>query len=305
MQMQAALANQQAGLTAGQTNLQALLGTQQFGAGQSLQAQLANQQAMQQAQQLREQSRQFGAGQGLQAAGLGAQYGLAAQQLGEQSRQYGAGLGLQGLQTAQQAAGLLGQLAQQRFAEKQGVLGLQSQLGAQQQALEQQRISQAMQDYATAQQYPLMQLGFMSNMLRGLPMQAVNTQQYMAQPSYLTQGLGALGAGASIYNAFGKGQKEGGQVKGYDVGGEVREDLEQMDNAALQRYIKESQSETAKRIAQRILRERGPGMAGGGIVAFAKGSDGPVTGLPGSLMALELGEESISAEQASPNKSGR
>ena len=73
--------------------------------------------------------------------------------------------------------------------------------GAQQQ--QQQLINQQIQDYATQQQYPLMQLGFMSNMLRGLPMQASTTQSYQAQPSGAQQalglGLGALGA----YKAFG------------------------------------------------------------------------------------------------------
>ena len=43
--MQAQQANQQAGLTTGLQNLNALLGIQQLGAGQNLQSQLANQQA--------------------------------------------------------------------------------------------------------------------------------------------------------------------------------------------------------------------------------------------------------------------
>lgn len=193
--LQAALANQQAGLTAGQTNLQALLGVQQLGAGQSLQAQLANQQAFQAAQQLGEQSRQFGAGQGLQAAGLGAQYGQAAQQLGEQSRQFGAGLGLQGLQTAQQSANILGQLGQQQFGQLQGAIGLQSQLGAQQQALRQQGLSQAYQDFLAEQNYPYRQLGFMSDLIRGLPLGQQSAQQvYTGAPSPI-QTLGSLGMG--------------------------------------------------------------------------------------------------------------
>ena len=74
---------------------------------------------------------------------------------------------------------------------------------AQQQAQEQQKINQAIQDYATAQQYPYMQLGIMNSMLRGLPLQSSTTQMYQAQPStgqqLLGYGLGALGA----YKAFG------------------------------------------------------------------------------------------------------
>lgn len=174
-----------------------------------------------------------------------------------------------------QGAGQLASIGSQRLGAEKDIIGLQERAGTQQQALEQRKLDQALQDYATSQQYPLMQLGFMSNMLRGLPMQSVNTQQYGAAPSPITQLIGAAGTGAMLSNAYGSptGRKEGGQIKEYDVGGEVREDLEDMDNAALQRYIKESQSETAKRIAQRILRERSPGMAGGGIVAFAAGED--------------------------------
>jgi hypothetical protein len=282
--MQAALANQQMGFNVGAQNLAANLGVQQLGSGQNMQSQLANQQALQQAQNAAEQSRQFGAGQGLQAAGLGAQYGLAGQQLGEQSRQYGANYGMQANQAALGAANQLAGLGQQQLAAQQGIYGLQNQFGAQQQALEQQKLNQAQQDYANAQQYPLMQLGTMSNMIRGLPMQAQTTQQYQAQPSLLTQGIGAAGAAASLMGAFGKA--EGGVIKSmakggiasYDVGGEVEHDLNTMDEAGLQRQLKESSSQTIKRIAQRLLREKQMEsqqrrLAGGGIIAFKESTD--------------------------------
>lgn len=60
----------------------------------------------------------------------------------------------------------------------------------------------------------------------------------------------------------------------YDMGGEVESDLESASDEFLNRQVKESSSTSIKRMAQRILRERqmGKGMAGGGIVAFAKGS---------------------------------
>jgi len=191
-----------------------------------------------------------------------------------------------------QGAGQLASIGSQRFGAEKDIIGLQERAGTQQQALEQRKLDQALQDYATSQQYPLMQLGFMSNMLRGLPMQSVNTQQYGAAPSPLTQFIGAAGTGAMLSNAYGSptGRKEGGQIKEYDVGGEVREDLEDMDNQALQRYIKESQSETAKRIAQRILRERGPGMAGGGIIAFATGSERSISEAEAAKEAEEVAE---------------
>ena len=284
--MQAALANQGMGYNVGSQNLAANLGIQQLGAGQNLQAQLANQQALQAAQQAIEQSRQFGAGQGMTAAQQRAQYGLAGQQLGEQSRQYGANFGLQANQAAREGAAQLASIGGQRLQGQQGIYNLQNQFGAQQQALEQRKLDQAMQDYANAQQYPLMQLGTMSNMIRGLPMQAQTTQQYQAQPNLLTQGIGALGAGASLYNAFNPQQKGGAAgglpsefkksgIMSYNIGGEIEGDLESASDEFLNRQIKESSSPSVKRMAQRILRERqltkGPGMAGGGIVAFAKG----------------------------------
>lgn len=208
--LQAQLANQQAGLTVGGQNLAAQLGIQQLGAGQNLQAQLANQAAAQQAQAQREASRQFGYGQRMQAAGLGAQYGQAAQQLAEQSRQYGAGLGLQGLQTALTGAGQLGQLGATEFGQRQSALGMQQQFGAQQQALEQQRLSQQYQDFLNQQRYPYQQLEFMSNILRGTPMGTVQTM-YAPGPSPVSQlaGLGLGAYGLSRMGAF----KEGGKVK--------------------------------------------------------------------------------------------
>ena len=125
------------------------------------------------------------------------------QQFGAQLGLQGYGAALQGLGQAGQAAGTLGQLGTQQLGAQQNIINLQSQAGAQQQAQEQQKINQSIQDYATAQQYPYMQLGIMNSMLRGLPLQSSTTQMYQAQPSTGQQlmgyGLGALGA----YKAFG------------------------------------------------------------------------------------------------------
>lgn len=224
----------------------------------------------------------------IQATGLQSAF-----QQAQQAQQYGANLGLQGLQAgmqgvgagigaqqaaynqAMQGANQLAALGGQQFKTQQDIYNLQNQFGGQQQALEQRKLDQAMQDYANAQQYPLMQLGTMSNMIRGLPMQAQSTQQYQAQPNLLTQGIGAIGAGTSLYNAFNPPAKAKGGIISYDIGGEVEGDLESASDEFLNRQIKESSSPSVKRMAQRILRERqltkGPGMAGGGIVAFAKG----------------------------------
>jgi hypothetical protein len=91
---------------------------------------------------------------------------------------------------------------------------LQNQLGGQQQQLEQAKINQQVQDYGTAQQYPMMQLANMNNLLRGLPMQSSTVQTYQAPPSTLSQ-LGGLGTAAyGAYKMFGApGGAKGGAAK--------------------------------------------------------------------------------------------
>jgi hypothetical protein len=156
--------------------------------------------------------------QGIEATGAQSAF-----QNAQQAQQYGANLGLQGQQAALgglgqygQMAGQLGQLGTAQLGAQQGIIGTQAAQGAAQQAQEQQKINQQIQDYAIQQQYPLMQLGFMSNMLRGLPMQAQTTQLYQAQPSTMQQGIGLLGAGASLMGAQ---KAEGGEIKEMAEGG--------------------------------------------------------------------------------------
>jgi hypothetical protein len=140
--------------------------------------------------------------------------------------------------------------------------------------LSKQKINQAIQDYATQQQYPLMQLGFMSNMLRGLPMQATTTQSYQATPSQLNQGLGLLAgaAGAKQAGLF----AEGGTIKGLASGGVtnyanrgmvqanpdssvvrgIRSKLEMMPPDQLQKVAQTSPSEEIRAMALQILQEQ-------------------------------------------------
>ena len=147
---------------------------------------------------------------GSQLQGIEAQGAQNAFQNAQQAQQFGANLGMQGYGTALQglgqantAAGTLGQLGTQDLGAQQNIINMQSQAGAQQQAQQQSIINQQIQDYATAQQYPYMQLGIINSMLRGLPLQSSTTNMYQAQPStgqqLLGYGLGALGA----YKAFG------------------------------------------------------------------------------------------------------
>jgi hypothetical protein len=144
---------------------------------------------------------------------------------GQQAQQFGATLGLQGLGTALQGTGQLtaagrtmADIGGAQLQAQQGIIGLQTQAGAQQQALEQQRINQAIQNYALQQQYPQLQLSTMSSLLRGLPLQQATTQQYQAPPSAVSQiaGLGTAGVGAYGLGRAAGVFRAGGKVKSSD-----------------------------------------------------------------------------------------
>jgi len=141
-------------------------------------------------------------------------------QLNEQSSQYGAGLGLQGLQTALSGAGQLGNLGQNIYAQNQGNLNMQNQMGTQQQAQIQNMLNNNYQDFQAAQNMPYKQMGFMSDLLRGTQgLGQSNIYQYQAAPSPISQ-LGGLATTAYAANkVFGA---NGGMVKDhYADGGEV------------------------------------------------------------------------------------
>ena len=144
---------------------------------------------------------------------------------GQQAQQFGANLGLQGLGTALQGTGqltaagkTLADIGGAQLQAQQGIIGLQTQAGAQQQALEQQRVNQAIQNYALQQQYPQLQLSTMSSLLRGLPLQQATTQQYQAPPSAISQigGLGTAGIGAYCLGRAAGIFRTGGKVKASD-----------------------------------------------------------------------------------------
>ena len=127
---------------------------------------------------------------------------------------------LQGLSQAAGSAQALGALGNQQYTQEMGLTNAQMTAGAQQQALEQMKINQAMQNYAAQQQNPMLQLGMINNMLRGLPTQGVTTQTYAAQPNQYQSVAGILG-GMNAMNQATKppGSKKGGVIKSMATGG--------------------------------------------------------------------------------------
>jgi hypothetical protein len=235
---------------------------------------------------------------------------MQAQQLGEQSRQYGAGLGMQGLQTALQGAGQLGQLGSQQFQQGMDINKLQSAYGGQMQQQAQRPLDMAYQDFLNQQNYPYKQLGFMSDMIRGLPLGQQSTSSIYEAPGSTMGQLAGLGLGAYGMSRM---MAEGG-LTGYAEGGDVTSDqnvesimsklsdeqLAQAKQAALGRQDVEQANMIDAEIAQRASIRGGLGgafnqipveqqeqmMAGGGIVAFAdRGAvvEKPKKGLPASV----------------------
>jgi hypothetical protein len=150
---------------------------------------------------------------GMQGAGVGLQ-GVNAQLAGTAQGMQGAQVGLQGVSGAQagyglanQAAGTLGSLGTQQNQAQMGILGLQNQMGGQQQAQEQSIINQQIQNYANAQQAPMNALNQYNALIRGYALPGTTTTQYQAAPSTINQiaGLGTAGIGAlALSNAVGK-----------------------------------------------------------------------------------------------------
>ena len=166
---------------------------------------------------------------GSQLQGIAATGSQKAFEDAQRQQQFGAQLGLQGQQAGMQGLGQFGQMANQLASiggqeQSSNLARLQAQygMGKEQQTMEQNKINQAISNYATAQQYPFMQLGIMNSMLRGLPLQQTTTATYQQQPSTTQQLAGLAGAGMSYFGGKKEGgvieMKEGGTVPGYKYG---------------------------------------------------------------------------------------
>lgn len=172
------------------------------GIGTAMQGQQAGMQGLTTANQLY--------GTGIQGAQAGLQ-GVDRQLAGTGQGMQGAQVGLQGVSGAQAGYGLANQVASnlsnigtQQLAAQTGILGLQNQIGGQQQGQQQQYINQAIQNYAQAQEAPMTALNQYNALLRGYAVPGTTTTQYQATPSLTSQvaGLGTAGIGAlGLYNA--------------------------------------------------------------------------------------------------------
>ena len=159
--------------------------------------------------------------QGLQNAYQQAmqQYNTQNQQNAQQ-QQFGAGLGLQGLQTANQAASNLANIGQTQYGQNMGIMDLQNRYGLQQQQQVQNILGNQYQDFLNYQNYPYKQMGFMSDILRGLPLTQQASAVYQAPPSIGSQliGAGTTAAGIAL-------RAKGGKI-------EEAEDIEYRDKPA-------------------------------------------------------------------------
>jgi len=129
---------------------------------------------------------------------------LAGQQLNAQQQQFGAGLGLQGLQTAMTGAKSLADIGQTQYGQNIGLLDVQNRLGTQQQGQVQSILNNQYQDYLNAQNYPYKQMGFMSDMIRGLPLAQQSSTMFQAPASPIQQAAGLAITGKAL-GAFAKG----------------------------------------------------------------------------------------------------
>jgi hypothetical protein len=141
-------------------------------------------------------------------------------QLNAQQQQFGAGLGLQGLQTALTGAKSLADIGQTQYGQNMGIMNLQNQFGLQQQQQTQNILNNQYQDFLNYQNYPYKQMGFMSDILRGLPLTQTASSVYQTPPSLGSQLIGGATTAAGIAM-----RAKGGKI-------EEAEDIEYRDKPA-------------------------------------------------------------------------
>jgi len=200
-QQQAQQLNQQAALAAAQGNQQQANQLRQQAAQLQQQAALANQQTGlttgQQNLQAQLSTQQLGTQTGMQAALANQQAMMEAQKGTEASRQFGATSGLQAMQqlgTQGQQLGAMGEAEQKLAFDRAQALGT---VGKEQQSLQQQQYEQAYADFAAQRDYEQNMINWYNSILRGVPVE-MNKSVYTPAPSSASQmaGLGLAGLGA-------------------------------------------------------------------------------------------------------------
>ena len=113
---------------------------------------------------------------------------------------------------ASDASNTLGTLGGQQYTQDRGAVETQNTLGLQQQQQMQNILNQQYQDFLNQQRYPYQQMGYMSDMLRGLPMSNSTTQMYGQQASPLSSlaGLATTAYGVSKMARGGQVKRRGG-----------------------------------------------------------------------------------------------
>jgi len=193
------------------------------------------------------------------------------QAFGQAQNQYNQNLSnqLQGYGMLGNTANTLGQLGQNQYTQNMGINALQSQYGGQQQAQMQRGLDTAYQDFQNQQNYPYKQLGFMSDMIRGLPLGQQSTSQMYQSPGSVAGQIAGLGMGAyGMSRAF---AAEGGLMDSYAGGGEIDsagniagilsklsdQQLQQAKQAALGRRDVEQATLIDQEIADRVAMRTG------------------------------------------------
>ncbi len=144
------------------------------------------------------QTGQAGLQSGISAAGQMGQIGTAGMQSGIGAAGQMGQMGTAGMQGAISGGQALGQLGSaEQTANLQRLQG-QYNVGSQQQGLQQQQMDVAYADFLRQRDYPMEQLGYYQNLVRGMRLGLGSTQiTYQQQPSAVSQltgvGLGALG----------------------------------------------------------------------------------------------------------------
>lgn len=215
-QAQAAnLANQQVTQQANLASQQAYNQALQFGATQAQAAQIANQQARLTASQANQQTQLQTGIQNLQSL-------LTTQQQQEAARQAAANINLQGAQfgtqTGLQSATQMANLGTTQQQQELNRIQALSAVGESQQALQQQQLNQAYQDYMEQRDWEKNQLGYLSGLIRGTPFSTTTTQGVAAaSPStssqLLSAGLGVAGLASLLKKKGGKIDKNEGLTK--------------------------------------------------------------------------------------------